>query len=160
MPRTHTIHQARARRAGRTLLFGLLVLAATAATTSTPAAAHNYGHECSPMIPSNGFSCRLTSPASGIRQISTYYNGTLRGSGSASSGGGIGGAFSICDHNASDTIDPRIRVEDTNGVIREYNSAAGSCWTQEVSYVIRRFRVVNRNPSGGINHGTIWYSAP
>lgn len=159
MTRTETMRQARVGRASHTLLIGLLLLAFTV-TTAAPAAAHNYGHECGQRVASNGFSCRLTSPTGSIRQIATYYNGTLRGSASASSGGGPGGAFSLCDNNANDTIDPRVRLEDTNGVIHEYNSSEGSCLTQRVDYTIRRFRVVNRNPSGEINHGTIWYGLP
>lgn len=153
----------RARGAMAMLATGLLLFGASAIANPAPASAHNYGHTCSPRIAADGFSCthRHGIAADGeFDQILMYYDGELRSGILISYTSPVVTQYvAVCDQDAGDNTNPRARI-DIGSVVREFSTTRGDCSRYNVTLNVDRFRALNRNNSGAVTHGTIWYQSP
>lgn len=150
---------ARRPRAIVTLLAGMLLLAAVGVGMPATASAHDGGHSCNGGFTGSGFYCSTLSSSKSLA-IYLYYNGTERGVVRVT-GTTPGATARICDSNPNDAIRPNLRVREAYPVYLEwhtyYSPSSGGCWDRTANYYVKDLRAFNRNLSGDVNHGTIYY---
>jgi Putative metal-binding motif len=121
------------------------------------AGAHE-GHRCEGWR-SEGFSCTSNwDPAANAHVIVGYYSGSVRSEVTARFDSSW--RYLACDRRSDDNIRPTFGLDVVGASDYELPAPNGACIGLRTNRDVVAVRMLNRNDSGAITHGTIWYPVP